>query len=260
MIKRIGSALFWSFIVVSSLFLFPIAVLIWALTLPFDRKKVVLHLYTCFWASLYTWLNPVWSVSVSGREKIVSGEAYVMVSNHQSLIDILLLFRIFKHFKWVSKIENFRVPAVGWNMSLNGYIKLIRGDRESVKEMLSQCRKTLARGNSIMMFPEGTRSKDGKLQTFKPGSFELALETHRPILPIVIKGAAEALPKRGLVLSGHHEIKIQILDPIPYEEFAGDSVVELTERARARIADVLSESTEVREPEAVTTGDEKLHD
>ncbi len=243
MIKRIGSAFFWSFIVVSSLVLFPIAVLIWALTLPFDRKKVVLHLFTCFWASLYTWLNPVWSVSVSGREKIKRGEAYVMVSNHQSLIDILLLFRIFKHFKWVSKIENFRVPAVGWNMSLNGYIKLKRGDRESVKEMLSKCRKTLAQGNSIMMFPEGTRSKDGRLQTFKPGSFELALETHRPILPIVIEGAAQALPKRGIVLSGHHEIKIRILDPIPYKEFANNSVIELTERARTEIADALPQNT-----------------
>ena len=244
MIKRIGSAFFWSFIVVSSLVLFPIAVLIWALSLPFDRRKVVLHIYTCFWASLYTWLNPVWSVSVSGREKIKRDEAYVMVSNHQSLIDILLLFRIFKHFKWVSKIENFRVPAVGWNMSLNGYIKLKRGDRESVKEMLSECRKTLAQGNSIMMFPEGTRSKDGRLQAFKPGSFELALETHRPILPIVIEGAAEALPKRGLVLSGHHEIKIRILDPIPYEEFANHSVSELTEMARTEIADALPSSME----------------
>ncbi len=243
MLKQIGSTIFWSYVIVSSLALFPIALLIWALTWPFDRKKVVLHAFTCFWASLYTWFNPVWSVDVSGREKIERKEAYVMVSNHQSLIDILLLFRVFRHFKWVSKIENFRVPVVGWNMSLNRYIKLKRGDRKSVKEMLAQCKKTLSKGSSIMMFPEGTRSKDGKLQNFKPGSFQLAKETHRPILPIVIEGAAKALPKRGFTLSGKHRIKIRILDPIPYEEFANQSVAELTGKARDIIAGALSDST-----------------
>ena len=90
--------------------------------------------------------------------------AYVMVANHQSLLDILVLFRLFVHFKWVSKIENFRVPCIGWNMSLNRYIKLRRGDRESVEQMMAACERTLAEGNSIMMFPEGTRSPDGRLQ------------------------------------------------------------------------------------------------
>ena len=84
---------------------------------------------TCFWGSLYTWFNPAWPVKVVGREKIDPNETYVMVANHQSLLDIFVLFRLFRHFKWVSKIENFNIPCVGWNMRLNGYIELRRGDR-----------------------------------------------------------------------------------------------------------------------------------
>ena len=97
----------------------------------------MLHRFTCFWASLYTWLNPVWPVTIHDRDKLRSDRACVMVSNHLSLVDILVLFRLFHHFKWVSKIENFRVPFIGWNMSLNGYIKLKRGDKQSIMQMVA---------------------------------------------------------------------------------------------------------------------------
>ena len=110
LVKRVGSAVFWLFLVVSSLTLFPVALLVWAVTALFDRRLTLLHQFTCFWASLYTWLNPVWRVTVEGRDKIKAGVTYVMVANHQSLLDILVLFRLFKHYKWVSKIENFRCP------------------------------------------------------------------------------------------------------------------------------------------------------
>src|SRR4029079_1418346 len=146
-----------AFLFISSILLFPVAVLIWATTVLFDKRLVLLHRFTCFWASLYSWFNPVWRVRVEGREKIDPNTAYVMVANHQSLLDILVLFRLFTHFKWVSKIENFRVPCIGWNMSLNRYIKLRRGDKESIDAMMTAAQQALAEGNSIMMFPEGTR-------------------------------------------------------------------------------------------------------
>jgi 1-acyl-sn-glycerol-3-phosphate acyltransferase len=86
--RRIFSSLFWIFLVVSSILLFPVAVVIWALTAPFDPRLRLLHRFTCFWASLYTWLNPAWRVEVEGREKIRRDGTYVMVANHQSLLDI----------------------------------------------------------------------------------------------------------------------------------------------------------------------------
>jgi 1-acyl-sn-glycerol-3-phosphate acyltransferase len=245
MLKRFYSTLFWVFLTLSSALLFPVAVLIWLVTLPFDRRKVLLHRFTCFWASLYTWLNPVWPVTVVGREKIRPDAPYVMVANHLSLLDVLVLFRLFTHFKWVSKIENFRVPFIGWNMSLNRYIKLRRGDRGSVIQMMKACEKTLAQGNPIMMFPEGTRSQDGRMRPFKTGAFELALKTGSPILPIVIRGTADALPKRGFVLQGRHLISITVLDEIPAESFAGATVEELTASVRELIAAELEEAESV---------------
>ena len=235
-LRRVLSTLFWIFLVSTSFLCFPIAVLIWAVTAPFDPKLRLLHQFTCFWASLYTWFNPAWRVHVEGREHIAKGEAYVMVANHQSLLDILVLFRLFNHFKWVSKIENFRIPLIGWNMSLNRYIKLRRGDRASVIQMIGQCTRTLGQGNSIMMFPEGTRSVDGRMRAFKPGAFEMALKCERPLLPIVLDGTSNALPKRGFVLQGRHEITVKVLEPLPPASFAHQSVDELTQRVRGLIA------------------------
>lgn len=241
LLRRLGSTVFWAFMLVSSVLLFPIALLVWALTVSFDQRLVVLHRFTCFWASLYTWLNPVWRVHVEGREKIAPDAAYVMVANHQSLLDILVLFRLFTHFKWVSKIENFRVPCIGWNMSLNRYIKLRRGDKESVDQMMVASEQALRAGSSIMMFPEGTRSVDGRLKAFKHGAFTLAARVGAPILPIVVEGTAAALPKRGFVLQGRHAIRIRVLDAIPYARVASLSVEALTEHVRALIAAELGE-------------------
>ena len=226
--RRLGSVLFWAFLVGSSVLLFPVAVVIWAVTAPFDRRKRLLHQFTCFWASLYTWLNPAWRVHVEGREKIRGDATYVMVANHQSLLDILVLFRLFVHFKWVSKIENFRIPCIGWNMSLNGYVKLRRGDRQSIGEMMSNCARVLDEGSSIMMFPEGTRSPDGRLRAFKHGAFTLAQGSGCPILPILVEGTADALPKRGFVLRGRHAIRIRVLDEIPHEKLLGRPVEDVT--------------------------------
>jgi 1-acyl-sn-glycerol-3-phosphate acyltransferase len=236
MFRRAISVLFWAFLVLSSFVMFPFAVLIWAVTAPFDPRLRLLHRFTCLWGSLYTWMNPAWPVRLIGREKIRDGVTYVMVANHQSLLDILVLFRVFAHFKWVSKVENFRIPFIGWNMSLNRYIQLKRGDRASVIRMMQECRKCLSGGNSIMMFPEGTRSPDGRLRAFKTGAFELAKAAGTPILPILVEGTADALPKRGFVLQGRHRIRITILDEVPPESFAAESVEDLTARMRELFA------------------------
>ncbi|HVP28203.1 MAG TPA: lysophospholipid acyltransferase family protein [Myxococcota bacterium] len=237
--RRLYSTAFWGFLATSSIALFPVALGVWVVTLPFDPRKRVLHQFTCFWASLYTWTNPLWPVSITGREKIRPGETYVMVSNHLSLLDILVLFRLFRHYKWVSKIENFRIPFIGWNMRLNRYIELRRGERESVIQMMADCERTLRAGSSILMFPEGTRSRTGELQAFKTGAFELALRTGSPILPIVIEGTSNALPKRGFVLRGRHPIRVRVLDPLPADSFAQMSAKELAEQTRALYAEQL---------------------
>ena len=235
-----GSLLFWGFIAVSSILLFPVALLIWAVTRPFDPRTRALHQFTCFWASLYTWLNPLWRVRITGKQHIRPGVTYVMVANHLSLVDILVLFRLFAPFSWVSKEENFSVPFFGWNMRLNGYIPLRRGDKASAVVMMDACRATLGERTSIMMFPEGTRSRTGELQAFKPGAFALALETGSPVLPIVLDGSAKALPKRGFVLRGRSDIAVHVMPEIPVEPNDARNAEDLSAEVRSLVADEIA--------------------
>ena len=235
-VRRVLSGVFWLFLTVSSILLFPVACLIWLVTVPFDPRLRLLHRFTCFWASLYTWFNPAWRVKVEDAHKIRPSATYVIVANHQSFLDILVLFRIFSHFKWVSKVENFRVPFIGWNMRLNRYIELKRGNRRSVVQMMRACEDTLTQGNSIMMFPEGTRSPDGRLRSFKTGAFELAQRTKRPLLPIVISGTANALPKHGFVLQGRHEIRITVGEAVSADDVKAAEVEALAERVRKQLS------------------------
>ncbi|MBN2687475.1 MAG: 1-acyl-sn-glycerol-3-phosphate acyltransferase [Deltaproteobacteria bacterium] len=226
------------FIGISSMFLFMCAFVLWLLTVPFDKRLVILHYFSSLWASLYLWIMPAWSVSIEGREHIKK-KTYVVVSNHQSLLDILVVFRIFFPFKWVSKVEIFRIPFIGWNMTLNRYIKLVRGDKESIRQMLQECNKTLAKGSSVFMFPEGTRSDTGELRLFKPGAFMLAKENNVPILPIVINGTRDALPKKSLKFHGNHKIRVKILEELPCESFASLTDEETAAMVRSMIAEQL---------------------
>jgi 1-acyl-sn-glycerol-3-phosphate acyltransferase len=231
-----GSLLFWAFMLVTSVLLFPVALLIRGATSPFDRRLAILHLFSCFWASLYTWCNPLWSVRIDGKEHVDRHATYVMVCNHQSLVDILVLFRLFVHFKWVSKAENFRIPFVGWNMTLNRYIKIERGRLRGNLSMMRGAEAALDGGSSVMIFPEGTRSSGGAPEEFKGGAFELALRSGRPILPIVIDGTAAALPRKGFILRGKHAIRIRVLEPISPPWAPGTDAGTLSAMARGRIA------------------------
>ena len=241
MLRGLLSLVFWGFLLLTSALCFGVSLALWGVTAPFDRRRVLLHGFTCFWASLYTWLNPAWQVRVLGRERIRPGVAYVMVANHLSLLDILVVFRLFRHFKWVSKIENFRVPFIGWNMTLNGYIRLRRGNQESAAQMLKACERTLEAGSSVTIFPEGTRSPDGRLLQFRPGAFEIARRTQQPILPVLIQGTADALPKRGFILRGRHPISVEVLDELAPASFAGLDTDQLALRVRRIFAERLGQ-------------------
>ena len=221
------SVIVWIVCIITIIILFPVYIAFWALTVLFDRKLFFVHYVLSIWASIYTIFNPFWRVSIENRLVLNKSKTYVIVSNHQSLLDILILFRLFKHFKWVSKTEIFRVPVIGWIMILNKYIKVKRGDKKSILKMMETCKKVLKSGISILMFPEGTRSVDGNLGVFKDGAFNLALETQTDILPIIIDGTSKAIPKKKLILSNKQTIRMKILDEIPVSDYIGEKVSEI---------------------------------
>ena len=236
MLNRLIAVLLLLYIAVTSIFFFAIALCIWILTRWWDRRLVVLHQFSSFWACFYLWTMPAWRVRIRGRERIDKDQVYIIVSNHQSQLDILVAFRLFFPFKWVSKIEVFRLPFIGWNMVLNRYIPLKRGDKESIARMLTRCEEALSEGCSIYMFPEGTRSTTTKLRPFKPGAFLLAHKMKRPILAVAINGTRKALPKYSLNFHGRQELTIEVLGEIPYTQFQDLSVEETAAMVRERIA------------------------
>ena len=241
MLNRIISMGIITFIGVTSPLFFLAALTIWLLTVCFDRRLAALHLFTSFWSTVYLSVVPAWQVTVKGRERIRPGATYVVVSNHQSQLDILVAFRLFFHFKWVSKAAVFKLPFIGWNMVLNRYIKIKRGRKDSIARMMQACEKTLANGSSVFFFPEGTRSKTGIVKPFKHGAFTLAQKMSMPILPIVINGTKNALPKNSLNFHGRHAIRIEVLDEIPVEKYASLPVEETAEMVRGVICGHVAE-------------------
>ncbi len=230
-----------AFVGMSSAILFLVAALIKVLTHFFDRRLVLLNLFSSFWASLYIWCMPLWSVKISGRGKMDMAKSYILVSNHQSQLDILVAYRLFFPFRWVSKAEVFKLPFIGWNMGLNNYVKLKRGDSKSVRQMMDQCESLLEQGNSIIMFPEGTRSKTGLVKPFKHGAFILAKKMKKPILPLVINNTKDALPKHSLHIQGKYLMTVTVLDEIPYSTFKDMDVESVCEMVRQKIIDHVKE-------------------
>ncbi len=218
MLNQLGSFFvslyIWVFIVITILPLFLLYIVIWILVYPFDRKKKITHYYTVVWTRVYLTINPGWKIRVEDRQKINRSKHYILVSNHQSIIDIALLLQLRINFRWISKIELARFPFVGWVIWMNDHIVVRRGDKQSVVKMAEACKKSLSQGVSVFMFPEGTRTRNGAIQEFKEGAFILARDTRIPILPIVLDGANNALPKQGFWFRVNQVFTVRVLDEI----------------------------------------------
>ena len=228
----IYSILLWTFFLATSICYMPVAGLIWVTTRWFDRRLLILHLWSCFWGSCYIWCNPLWWVTIRGRRKIPWKRPCILVSNHQSMVDIVVLYKLFAPFKWISKKENYSIPFVGWLMRLNDYLEIDRGRKDSLVRLMEKASKLIAKGCSIMIFPEGTRYPGDTLGPFREGAFKMALDNRVDIVPIVLDGTAKALPKKGAILTGLSNIRVRVLDPIPYSSFEGKTTGELKTEVR----------------------------
>jgi 1-acyl-sn-glycerol-3-phosphate acyltransferase len=205
--------LYWPYLLTTNVVLFFPAFFIFLVTLPFDPRRRLLHRFTSHWGAHYLAWAPFAGVTVTGREKINHERAYVYASNHQSMVDILAAFAVHLPYLWVSKLENFYVPFLGWAMVLNRYVPLRRGHLPSVMRMVRLCYRRLGEGHSLFIFPEGTRSADGLLLPFFSGAFRIAVKKRVPLVPIAIDGTGEILPKGSHYIQPRH-VSVSILDPI----------------------------------------------
>ena len=236
MLKRlllfVFSVLYWIWFILTNIIFFSIALIIWTVTVLFDKRLVLIHLFSCFWGHSYIWLNPLWPLKITGRNNIKRGRPYVIISNHQSMVDILVLYGLFRHYKWVSKKENFSIPIIGWLMRLNRYIEIERGRTGSYLTMMKKINSALRSGSSILMFPEGTRNPGRGLGPFRDGAFRMALENKVGLIPVILNGTADTIPKGKIILTGKHRIRVKVLPEIPYESFRGKKPGELMSEVR----------------------------
>jgi len=176
-------------------------------------------------------------VEVIGVENIPHGSPIIFMSNHQSNFDILtLLAHIPVQFRWISKKEVFRTPLMGPAMRKAGYISIDRENREKAIESLEEAAQIIKNGKSVMTFPEGTRSHDGTIKSFKKGPFYLALKSGVPIVPISIIGSRKIMPKKSLHIEPG-KITVIIDAPIDTRDYSVKHRDELMKRVRSVIED-----------------------
>lgn len=225
----------WVTFTIGVLLWLPLMSVLWLVTAPFDpprywtgylfRKLPVLHLR----------LNPLWTFTISGKLPENPRHPYVFVANHESFVDILLISHLPFEMKWLSKVEMFKIPVVGWLMTLANDVRLTRGEVTSAADAMKQCESRLDQKVSVMIFPEGTRSKTGELGKFKNGAFRLAIDTGVPILPVAVHGAHTALrPKDWRI--GYSRAEARVLAPIETTGMTHDDIDALRDQVRAVIA------------------------
>lgn len=202
---------------------------------PFDKKRMVAHAQCFWWSDILTHLGPHWKIKVSGLENINKEKTYVIVANHESLADIIILYQIKVQFKWVAKDSLFRVPFVGWCMSLAKHIKLERGDFSSIKNVYREAAKWLHDGMSVLFFPEGTRSETGKMNEFQNGAFKLAIKMKKPVLPIRLTGTRDTIPKHGREFSTKMRCTLTVLPAIETAGMGPGDFEKLKDKVRSEL-------------------------
>lgn len=214
-----------------------------ALVRLLDRDPALYR--TGYWFRRLGWMmtrvNPAWRVRVFGCRVEDPRRPYVVVSNHQSLADIPVISCLPWEMKWVAKTELFRIPFVGWMMRLAGDIELNRADPKSRTRVLLGVRRYLQAKCSVMFFPEGTRSRDGAVLPFNEGAFLLAIKEQVPVLPIVVDGTQDALPKNSWRFGEARDIRVEVLAPLETTGMQTSEAGRLSREVREQIVARLAE-------------------
>lgn len=181
------------------------------------------------------------SLRVEGLQHIDPKRQYIFIVNHQSNVDIPVLVQALAKFqlRWIAKKELLRVPFFGWAMWATKHVTVDRTDPQDAFKSLQRAKECLAAGISLVVYPEGTRSKDGNLLRFKKGGFLLAVQTNTPVVPVTVNGSNVVLPAGAWRLRPGL-IKVTVEEPMSVEGFRPGNLRLLSEQVRAKIASHLS--------------------
>jgi 1-acyl-sn-glycerol-3-phosphate acyltransferase len=232
--QSIASLWAWLVLGLCVLLWFPLMALLRLVTAPFDPGRYAVGWLFRRIGPVMASLHPLWRFRTAGTMPSDPRRPYVVVSNHESFADILLISHLPWEMKWLSKAELFRVPIMGWMMQLAGDVPVKRGFGPSAIEAMTRCREILARRVSVMIFPEGTRSTTSAMLPFKDGAFRLAVDAGVPILPLAVQGTSTALPKHDWRFN-RADATVRVLEPVETAGLGPDDVPALRERVRAII-------------------------
>lgn len=235
------SLLYYLVVIAVALVLYVASFIALVVCYPFDRKRVVVHTLSKWITDTIFGLPPFMKREVIGLENIDPKKAYVMTLNHNSMADIITIYNLPLVFKWVSKKEVYRIPIVGRLLYAHGDIVINRASAKEAMQLVHERGKEwLAKGASVAIFPEGTRSKDGEIHNFKAGAFLLAKDAGAPILPIVLNNTNKMM-RKGWLMNWRNHITIKILPPISAEEVAERTVKEVMADVHSSMTEALAE-------------------
>ena len=235
------SALYYLLLVLLCTLFMILSALALVVCYPFDRGRRTVHELSRILVRIFFFLPPFWRQRVIGRGLIDRKKRYVIVINHNTVIDIPALYYVPLNFRWVSKREVFKTPFFGQYLVLHGDICIDRGRAaEALEQMVRDGRMWISRGASVAIFPEGTRSKNGEIGRFKAGAFTLAKEAGVDILPVVMDGT-KTLIRKNLAFNWGNRITLRVLPPVPASEVAATETHELMQTVRERMCEALTE-------------------
>jgi 1-acyl-sn-glycerol-3-phosphate acyltransferase len=235
LVRTVLSAWSWLVLGVVVIVWCPLVAIVRVVTAPFDKGAYAAGYLFRKLTVVHQKATPLWKFSVVGSVPLDPRRPYVVVANHESFVDILLISHLPMEMKWLSKKDFFGYPLVGWMMRLARDIPLERGDRESAIAALAACRDRINDKVSVMIFPEGTRSISGELAPFKDGAFSTAIATGAPILPLAVHGTRTALRKHDWRF-GRSRAEVRILPVVSTEGLTESDTAELRDRVRSMIA------------------------
>ena len=211
----------------------PVTIFIFILviiSLAFDRSGNSIHSIGALWSRILLFLSGV-TVEIKGAENLLQDRPQILASNHRGAFDILALQGFIPiQFRWVAKKSLFKIPIIGWSMSLAGYVSIDREKAGSAYKSIERAAEKVKKGASVLIFPEGTRSAAGSLLPFKRGGFLLAAKSGVPIVPVSIRGT-ENLMKKESILIRPGAVKVVIGKPIPVSDADEKLLMEMVRKA-----------------------------
>jgi 1-acyl-sn-glycerol-3-phosphate acyltransferase len=193
-------------------------------------------------------------IVVENRANLLPDQPYVFMANHASSLDIWAVFvAIPRHIRLIAKKQLARIPLLGWVMSAGRFIFIDRQNAVAARRSIEAAGQRIRNGDSVLIFPEGTRTRDGSLGPFKKGGFHLAIKAGVPIVPVALRGTRALMP-RGSYLLRSGTITVILGDPIPTQGLNDEDRTSLLERVRSVVENMLRDpANKSREPGSIHT-------